>query len=378
MAGIMPGNRAPNLKIAVLVCIALLVCGFLTVASREVESLHVVGSRFLGTVWNQGHARASVVSQDGGFSYGVPDGSLWWFGDTFRGSRDETGKPHFAGGAVSCAVARLDGTAKGMPPVLRFLADNDGKVAQAIGFLPEESWDRNRIWPLGGIYLNGRSYVYYSLIELTGKGMWDFRSAGSGLAYSSQPLSVHARIRTPEGWRFPVAPSAVVMAGDWVYLFDVDKRDDRQGVWLSRVRPGEIEDPDAYRFYCGPEAGFTRDRSRQVLFLKDIYGQVSIAWNEYLGKYVLASSSDLFHPREIRFHAAEDILGPWAKVADGITVPEYMQGKKVELVYCTCFHPELFRDDGRIMCLTFSMHLEDSGFDANNEMVEVEVRSSGR
>ena len=35
--------------------------------------------------------------------------------------------------------------------------------------------------------------------------------------------------------------------------------------------------------------------------------------------------------------------------------------------------PEFFRENGRIMNLTFSPHLKDSGFDANNEMVEVEI-----
>ena len=290
--------------------------------SKRCGSFDVVRSRFLGSVWNQGHAEASIISQDGGYSYNVPGGSLWWFGDT-----------------------------------------------------PEESWDLHRIWPLGGIYVNGKSYIYYSLIELTGKGTWNFRSVGSGLACSAQPLSLHKRIQTPEGWRFPVKPSAIVTTDDWIYLFDVEKRGGQQGVWLSRVRPGEIENPNDYQFYCGPGPTFSRDKNKQILLLEKIYGQVSIIWNEHLKKYVLASSSDFSRPREIRFHTANEPFGPWSKAVASITVPEYRQGKKVELVYCSYFHPELFRENGRIMNLTFSLHLEDAGFDANNEMVEVEVKS---
>ena len=37
-------------------------------------------------------------------------------------------------------------------------------------------------------------------------------------------------------------------------------------------------------------------------------------------------------------------------------------------------HPELFRENGRVMNLTYSLSLKDAGFDANGEMVEIEVR----
>jgi hypothetical protein len=276
---------------------------------------------------------------------------------------------------VSCSVALFGETMESTPPVLQFLTGRDDKVAQAIDFLPGESWDRHRIWPLSGIYVNNKSYIYYALIELTGKGTWDFRSAGSGLAYSTQPLNIHKRIQTPGGWRFPAAPAAVVMAGDWIYLFDVDKRHGRQGVWLSRVRPAKIENPDDYQFYCGPGPRFDRDKNQGVLLLRNIYGQASVIWNEYLNKYILAVSSDIFHPRDIRFYSAENPFGPW-NLACAVTVPPYRQGKKVKLVYCSYFHPELFRDKGRIMNLTFSLHLENAGFDVNNEMVEIVVQKS--
>ncbi len=375
MSHISARNLTLSLKAAVFVCFIVLVFGCSHTVTKRCESVDVVRSSFLGVVWNQGHAKASIISQDGGFSYSVPGGFLWWFGDTFKGSRDNTGKPHFAGGAVSCAVAQLGETIENAPPELLFLTGQDGKVAQAIEFLPDESWDHHRIWPLSGIYINGRSYIYYSLIELAGEGIWNFKSVGSGLAYSTQPLSVYKRIQTPQGWRFPVAPAAIVPAGDWLYFFDVEKRDDRHGVWLSRARPAEIENPDEYQFYCGPEPTFTQDKNKEILFLPGIYGQVSIIWNDYLKKYILASSSDFFQPREIRFFTAENTFGPWER-AFAITVPEYRQDKKVELVYCSYFHPELFHNNGRIMNLTFSLQLKDAGFDVNNEMVEIEVNST--
>ncbi|HNS20615.1 MAG TPA: hypothetical protein PKH24_08955 [Sedimentisphaerales bacterium] len=117
----------------------------------------------------------------------------------------------------------------------------------------------------------------------------------------------------------------------------------------------------------------THHHGEERLFLKDVYGQTSVVWNEYLRKYVLAASSNMFHPREIWFLTADKPFGPWSKPIAHVTVPEYRQGKKVELVYCSYLHPELFHENGRIMNLTFSLHLTDSAFDANNEVVEVEV-----
>ena len=366
-------RRVVVLNIIVLTCIISTALGASPGDDRKSEAFRVGKSHFLGWVWNQGHADASIISQDGGLSYAVPGGSLWCFGDTFKGSRDATGKPHFAGGAVSCALAFLKEKDKGTPPVLDFLTGSDGIVAQAIEFLPAESWDHHRIWPLGGIYLNGKSYIYYSLIEI-GEGTWNFKGVGSGLASAVQPLSIHDRIQTDQGWRFPVEPACVVAAGDWVYLYEVQERGDRHRLWLSRVRPAEIENPKAYQFQCGPGAAFSRDKSQQVpLMTKDIYGQASVVWNEYLQKYILASSSSFFGPREIRFHTADEPFGPWTDAVASVTTPEHLQQKKVELVYCSYFHPEFFRENGRIMNLTFSPHLKDSGFDANNEMVEVEI-----
>ena len=371
----MPHSRGTQLTAApkLVMCVLASAAVSSATAGESPEGFTVTGTRFLGPVWNQGHAEASIVAQDGGYSYPVPGGTLWWFGDTFRGSRDADGKPQFAGGGVSCSVAFLEEANKAVPPVVNYLRGEDGTVAQAIGFLDGESWDHHRIWPLGGICVNGKSYVYYSLIELVEDGGWGFRPAGSGLAWSAKPLAIHTRIQSPDGWRFPVSPTATLVKDGWVYLYDVEKRKHRQGIWLSRVRPEEIEDPQRYEFYCKPGPVFSADKNQQVRLLDNIYGQASLAWNEYLGKYVLASSSDLFRPREIRFHTADEPFGPWSGAVARVTIPERLQGKKVKLVYCTFLHPALFREKGRVMNMTFSLHLEEGGFDVNNEMVEVEV-----
>ena len=74
-------------------------------ASQTSRAFEIVQTNFLGSLWNAAHARASIISQDGGESFVVPGGAIWAYGDTFKGSRSADGTPHFAGGSISTAIA---------------------------------------------------------------------------------------------------------------------------------------------------------------------------------------------------------------------------------------------------------------------------------
>jgi len=335
----------------------------------------IVQTNFLGSLWNESHARASIVSQDGGESFAVPGGAIWAFGDSFKGSRSADGTPHFAGGAISCAIAFLADNARRYPPAFTYLVSSNADAVSPFDFFPNERpVEHYRIWPLGGIQVNGQSYLFYSLIEVFGNGPWDFRGVGSGLGRSTIALGRYERLRPRGNWRFPVAPTQVIEADGWLYLFEIHEFKGKQGVALARVRPEKIEDPNAYEFYAGAGPKFSTRKKAAALLAGNIPGQVSVAWNPYLQKYVMASSSDFDHPREIRFLVADAPYGPWSPPLARIEVPEYRQGKRVELVYCAYLHPELFRENGRVMNLTCSVNLQDAGFDANCEMVELRLK----
>jgi len=370
--------RLPTIGLISLLGTVVLVSGCSTSSTAEkqkVGTFDIVQTRFLGSLWNESHARASIVSQDGGESFVVPGGAIWAYGDTFKGSRSADGTPHFAGGAVSCSIAFLADNARSYPPAFNYLVSSHGVVVSPFEFLPDEKpTDRYRIWPLGGIHVNGQYYLFYSLIEIFGNGSWDFRGVGSGLGRSQVALGPYERLRPHGDWRFPIEPTQVIEADGWLYLFGIKELNGKQGVALARVRPEKIEDPDAYEFYTGPGPEYSARKEAAALLVGNVPGQVSVAWNPYLEKYVLASSSDFDHPREIRLLVADAPYGPWSPPIARIEVPAYRQGKRVEVVYCTYLHPELFRDNGRVLNLTCSLGLRDAGFDANCEMVEIELK----
>ena len=365
--------RHPGRFFIALALMIALASGSTALSAPKVKSFDIIRTNFLGSVWNEAHARASVVSQDGGQSFVVPGGAVWAFGDTFKGSRSADGTPHFAGGAVSCSIALLGENAGSYPPAFTYFASSN-VVVSPFEYFTNEPAERYRIWPLGGIHVRSRNYLYYSLIEVFGNGQWDFRGAGSGLGRSQTALGPYERLRPHGDWRFPVEPSQVIQAGGWLYLFEIKEFGNQSGVALARVRPDKIEDPDAYEFYTGAGPKFSARPESASLLVENVPGQVSVAWNPYLQKYVMASASDFDHPREIRFLVAKAPYGPWGVPVARIEVPERCQGKRVELAYCAYLHPELFRNNGRVMNLTFSPGLQDAGFDGNCEMVEIELR----
>jgi hypothetical protein len=339
------------------------------------DGVKIVKTRFLGSIWNQPQGKASIVSQDGGESFAVPGGTLWAFGDTFKGSRSADGTPHFEGGAVSCSIAFLGQNSKSYPPALSYLVSSNGIVVSPFKYLANEPAERFRIWPLGGVTLKSNFYLFYSLIEITGKGQWDFHGVGSGLGKAQVALGPYERLQPHGDWHFPVAPTQVLESDGWLYLFEVKSVGKRQGAFLSRVRPEQIEDPGAYEFYAGVGPEFSSRAEDSSVLLSNVPGQVAVVWNNYLRKYLLASSSDFGRPREIRFHVADAPYGPWSPPVARVEAPERCQGKRVNFIYCAYFHPELFRENGRVINLTFSPGLADAGFDGNCEMVEIELKT---
>ena len=355
--------------------LAILVSGCASDSSKEQGSgFEIVQTNFLGTLWDESYARAGIISQDGGQSFEIPGGGLWTFGDTFKGSRSADMAPHYHGGAVSCSIAFLGQDALHYPPAFDYLVSSNSGVVSPFEYLTNEPPNRYRIWPGAGIYVNGQYYLFYSLIEIYGTGTWDFRGVGSGLARSSVALGSYERLQPQGNWRFPVEPSCIIAADGWLYLYQVGEAHGKEGALLARVRPEKIEDPAAYEFYTDPGPQFSSQKDAASLLAKNVPGQVSVTWNSYLHKYVMASSSDFSHPRQIRFLVADTPCGPWSKPVASIEVPKQRQGKHVDLVYCAYLHPELFRENGQAMNLTYSLGLKDAGFDNNCEMVEIRLK----
>ena len=88
----------------------------------------------------------------------------------------------------------------------------------------------------------------------------------------------------------------------------------------------------------------------------------------------MACASNLSRPREIYFFVSARPWGPFEELSDAVTVPD-PEGK-ISLVYCAFLHPEMFREEGRVVSLTYCYRQEEKfgnpGY-TNPEMLEVEL-----
>ncbi len=368
-------SKCKVLIIFLLTLFVLTGCGILNLSQNAPSKkvFKITSVKFYGSLWNSSYNKFGVISQDGGSSFKVPGGAIWAFGDTFKGTRGLDGKPNFKGGGVNCSLAFLPEGSRPYPPKFQFLAGGDGTVVSPFSFLGDETQDKNSIWPLAGIYLNDKYYLYYTVIEKTEKRALGFKHVGNGLSVAEKALDSYKRIIENGTWYFPVNPSAIIETKDWLYLYSVENTSKYvQGVFLARVKPEKLEDYDEYEYYCG-EGLFSKNRSEQKVMLREVYGQTSVVWNSYLNKYILVASSSFWEPLLIKFYVSDTPVGPWFNADVEIKIPKIRQNKKVELVYCAFLHPELFSDNGRIMYLTYSLMLKNSGFDANCEMVKIKI-----
>ncbi len=333
----------------------------------------VSGAEFRGEICCESGARAHVLFQDGGQSIAVPGGTLWVFGDTFMGTRPEPKeKPHFEGACYN-TIALLPEGQHDFPPALQYLAGDDGIAVEAIELAKDQDREKFRIWPGGGVTVGGRIYLFYDMIEVTdGPPPWNFHSIGSGLAVADQPLSVFHRLDRDGEWRYPLLAADVLSHDGYLYLYEVSSQEKQKGLLLARVRPEQIENPAAYRFYTGSDWSAKHEDARAIL--DEAYGQISIEWNDVLGAFLLVTSSDFFHAREIQFRTGANPWGPWSRPTHLAVQPR--TDKETNLVYCTYIHPELSSDDGSRLVLTFCRMLKGNWELSSPEWVSVRVEAA--
>jgi len=353
----------------------------------------------LPEMWGEPARRANVLFQDGALATPVPGGTLWTFGDTFTGTRGEDGKPKFTG-ALSNTMALLPTGSSGWPPKLEYLAAGaDGLATPALALLPDEDPKTRRLWPLAGVWLEreergtrtARAYMFYGLIDVTGPGPWGFRPVGTGLARADKAFGAYTRLAQPDGGKghWPIDASSIVRKDGYLYMFAPRRfkgeQDLSSGMLVARVPEEKIEDRSSYEFFAGTTPGEGDNAARWVKRVEnaapgadDVWGQASVAWNVYLKRYVLATSSNFFKHDEIQLRVSPSPWGPWTALAPAVglvKVPE-RAGEETQLIYCTMLHPELDEDGGRVITLTFCRMLKREWALTNPEGVRIELELS--
>ena len=108
--------------------------------------------------------------------------------------------------------------------------------------------------------------------------------------------------------------SAYVLGRDGKYLYQFGTPNGRFGdAFVSRVAPNDIENLDAYEYSTqdpDPTKQWSKNVGDTVAIVKGPVSEMSVAWNDYLGRYVMMYGDE--NSRTLVARTADNPEGPWS------------------------------------------------------------------
>ena len=341
--------------------------------------LRVAGVRDLGLQFTRNGHR--MAGQDGAYSVPLPDGTaFWFFGDTAIGERPPgsfrdvferlaaAGQPQghapFERMPTNTGLLLRDPTGEHGLRDFSYLTDAHGEIRQLVpdGDGDRPGWDRT--WCLHGVALGDRLYLYYQHIRMReragGPFAMGFEVLGTGLARGTLGEWRFERIPQAGGdlwWPYPQPQFAncVLPAEGWLYLYGVTPTEAGvQQAYLARVRPDDVERRERYTYYGG--AGWSDDVADAAPLFDGPPNELSVSYNAHLGSYLCVHSMGLGGRQVMR--TAPQPWGPWSEPTTFWTYEPAPDKKYPVIAYAAKEHPELARDDGRVVYVTFIEHEE--------------------
>ncbi|MCU0821045.1 MAG: DUF4185 domain-containing protein [Spirochaetes bacterium] len=246
--------------------------------------------------------KTEVLGQDGVTPIPV-SGSvyMWTFGDTVLGrwKADAGQNALFEESAeisemISNSLAFTETpTALNIKNLKFIFLKKNGKVCQFINYRKGENPKSTRLWPVDGVKIGGKIYVYYYIIKSDDKNVPFYLSA-VGLALWA----------IPDGWRtgdyadftrlgdlfprnYPAFGAGVLQKDGYVYTAGhFNSKDKTSPVKIGRVKTEDIETANKYEFLA-EDGTWSGDINRAGSFLGDVMGECSLSYNEFIKKFML-------------------------------------------------------------------------------------------
>jgi hypothetical protein len=179
--------------------------------------------------------------------------------------------------------------------------------------------------PIAGFSANGKMYVFFSTDHSEQQVMG--RTVLASLSDDEARSPFHYVYEASRDKFINISPVIVNNA-------DIPGLPDRQGqgllMWgsgryrqsdpyLAYVPLSTVEDKQTWRYFAGMEAGSlqpvwsTKESDAMPLFVQPCIGELSVAWNSFLQKWLMLYNCD--SPRGINFRVADQPWGPWSPPA---------------------------------------------------------------
>jgi hypothetical protein len=321
-----------------------------------------------------------MVGQDGAYSFPLESGAFWFFGDTIIGRRipgqslwlvdNEVAGPADLSGRGSIAsmpnntalILRTSDASDGLREY-QYLLDARGQIRQVIEHLPEEDRNEYRIWCLHGCRIEETVHVFYQKIHMVKEGPFpvNFEVVGAGLATGKSTDWAFRRLEANGdtvwwGRNLPQFGSAVLLQRDEGRAYVYGVRKDAAGVQhasLARVRLTSLRDLRAYEYLSGAGPQWSSDPSRSVSLFTGPPNELSVSFNPHLRSFLAVHSLDL--TGKVVGRTAPDPWGPWSEpaVLSAVTPTREPLRGYPNMIYAAKEHPELARDGGRVLYITY-------------------------
>ena len=227
-------------------------------------------------------------------------------------------------------------------------------------FAADENPAVNRIWAIHGVTIASHAYLFYHRITLL-KGVdvfVDFRLDGMGIARADVGDLRFTRLTAPDSTRLywkgtePTFGVFVTPSDGYLYIWGSLVT----GMHLARTRPGSIEDLASYEYLVeAPDLKhpalspfWSKQFQPTGMLFDSVPNEMSAAYNPYLQMYVAFHS--LHRENKIVMRRAPRITGPWSN-PHVVYRPEKIT--ETDLIYAAKEHPELARENGRVLYVTF-------------------------
>jgi hypothetical protein len=292
--------------------------------------------------------KVEVAGQDLGSMFRA-DGKTWFvFGDTF-GRRD----PGMTGGGGSEWRSNTLAYTKDTNPSDGITLDgyivDDTKWAKELISAKQVDGVEMTVIPTYGFAANGAMYLAYMSVKHWGApGEWDTNY--SGFAKSTDHGQTWTKLAAP---RWPgtsnfIQVSVTNVEGE-LYFWGVT-HGRFGGVQLMKVREQDVERQNAYRYFTGTASDGAPQWSSKMSAAKTIVdgtvGELSVAWNTYLHRWLMTYTDGGASSASIREAAA-----PWGPWSDATTL---VSQAAVPGLYAPYMLPEYTANDGRTIYFTLS------------------------
>lgn len=313
-------------------------------------------------LFRPGWERTLAIGHDGTTSLPLPGGeSLWYFGDSFRGSLKTDGTRQIEATSRNSAAVVSNSNLASCFDNARYL---DGAASEFLVHPANEDPKVRLAWALDSVRVGTTTLLFYGVYDVGPRGGLDLFRRGIGISTSRE---LPPRFQRPREETFLFGPSepalghSVLVREDVAFVFGAVDRREAGGmlfkdVVLAKVPLSEIGNRSAYRFFHdsgkGAPSWSSEVGNATVLFTG---GEGSVRWNSYLGSYLAFYIPPLGD--KVLLRLAPNPWGPWS--------PE------VEVVRCKtpdgsfCYyarqHAQLSSPDDREVVLTYDTNYLELG-----------------